>query len=298
MRQALAATDHKEKSMTSPRALLRAWNIQARKKLGQHFLENSAIADKIVSRAGVGPDETVLEIGAGLGALTVPLARSAKRVIAIEKDARLMDLLKTEIKLNRLENVDLLEEDILRFDFRDLANRVHPRPVVFGNLPYNISSQVLVRLIVNRSFIQRAVLMFQRELGERLTAKPGRKSYGRLTVMLRYCADLNIITRVDAAHFFPKPKVDSDVIEVAFKDTVIPDAENEKFLFSVIKAAFGRRRKNLKNALLGSELNLGLGQVREALSACEIDPTRRAETLEVAEFVSLSNHLQHPPPRA
>jgi 16S rRNA (adenine1518-N6/adenine1519-N6)-dimethyltransferase len=184
-----------------------------------------------------------------------------------------------------------LEKDILKIDLQELAQNMRRKFVVMGSLPYNISSQVLVRLVAARDVVSRAVLMFQKELAERITAQPGCKEYGRITVMLRYCSDISKIADVKASLFFPKPKIDSEVLEFRFKSPLKPSANDEVFLFRVIKAAFGNRRKTLKNALAASELNIDAATAATILKRSKIDPIRRAETLSVEEFVMLSNNL-------
>ena len=277
--------------MTSPRVLLAAWRMHARKQLGQHFLENPAASEMIVNRCRVMPEDVVLEIGAGLGALTIPVARIAKKVYAVEKDHKIISLLKTELTSNSLFNVILIEKDILRVNIEEFAEETNRKILVLGNLPYNISSQVLIKLIKSRNTVSRAILMFQKELAQRITAKPCCKKYGRITVMLNYCADIKKVADVKASQFFPRPKVDSEVLEITFKDSLKYSA-NEEFLYMVIKAAFGQRRKNLKNALAGSELHIAAETSRHALENAGIDPTRRAETLTVEEFVRLGNVLK------
>jgi 16S rRNA (adenine1518-N6/adenine1519-N6)-dimethyltransferase len=278
--------------MTSPRILLNAWDIRAKKQLGQHFLSDRSTAEMIVSRSALSGDDVVLEIGAGLGAITIPVARIAREVYAVEVDPRLIDLLNTELLTYNIANVSLMEKSILHFDIKELSRRLNHKIVVMGNLPYNISSQILVRLINSRTAINRAVIMLQKELSQRISAQPGVKAYGRLTVMLNYCADLNRVATIDAALFFPKPKVDSEVLEITFKNRVQDRAHDETFFFRVIKAAFGRRRKTLKNALTGGQLRVTADTARRALNLAGIDPIRRAETLDVSEFVALSNCLQ------
>ncbi len=277
--------------MTSPRELLGGWNIRAKKKLGQVFLADPNTANRIVARAGVGPENIVLEIGAGLGALTLPAARAAGRVVAVEKDEQLAQLLSTELRIQRISNVEIIREDFLHLDLHEVARR-YPLPLlVMGNLPYNISSQILVKLIRCRNLVSRAVLMFQKELAQRLTAQPGGKDYGRLTVMLRYSAEVRSLAVVAANAFYPKPKIDSEVLEIEFNPSTNRRVADEQFLFEVVKASFGRRRKTLKNALVGSELNAAKETVLEALAEAAIDPSRRAETLSVEEFVALGNAL-------
>jgi 16S rRNA (adenine1518-N6/adenine1519-N6)-dimethyltransferase len=158
-----------------------------------------------------------------------------------------------------------------------------------GNLPYNISSQVIVKLIHARQYVDRAVLMLQKEMAQRICAGPGSKTYGRLSVMLQYCATARELMQVKAAQFFPAPKVDSTVIGIRFSAPPPFPAIDEALLFRVIKAAFGKRRKTLRNALSQSDLQLDPATCETLLTQAGIDPTRRAETLSVAEFVRLSN---------
>jgi 16S rRNA (adenine1518-N6/adenine1519-N6)-dimethyltransferase len=277
--------------MTSPKPLLFASDLYPKKHLGQNFLADPSTAEMIVSRSGISKRDTVLEIGAGLGALTVPIALAAKKVFAVEKDTNLLPLLKNELLAKNINNVDIINENILYTDIGSMAAGHGCKIVVIGNLPYNISSQVLIKLIIQRRFVNHAILMFQKELAERICAGPGGKDYGRISVMLKYCADIRKIADVKASLFFPKPKIDSQIIEIRFME--IPDfqADDENFLFRVIKAAFGKRRKTLKNSLSGSELGINMQTVVSALNDAGIDPVRRAETLNIEEFVKLSNAI-------
>ena len=206
--------------MTSPRILLAAHNISPKKQLGQNFIIDPTFTEKIVKRAGILPEDIVLEIGAGLGALTIPLARRARKVIAIEKDRQIVPILNTEVLVSGLTNISIIEKDILSVDISALIEDMDGKIVVMGNLPYNISSQILVQLIRSRAGISRAVLMFQKELAQRLTADSGCKDYGRLTVMLRYCSDIKKLVDVKASLFFPKPKIDSEILEIKFKKEI------------------------------------------------------------------------------
>jgi 16S rRNA (adenine1518-N6/adenine1519-N6)-dimethyltransferase len=277
--------------MTSPKTLLRAWNIKAKKQLGQHFLVDPSTAEMIVKRAKISSKDIVLEIGAGLGALTIPVARAAAKVYAVEKDRQLCDLLKTELLASNVANVSIIPENILQLDYASIAERYSRALVVLGNLPYNISSQVLVQLIRCRNLVSRAILMFQKELAHRIIAHPGNKEYGRLTVMLRYCADIKPVATINASAFFPAPKVASEIIEIKFKAKPDYPQHDESLLFKVIKAAFGNRRKTLKNALAASELRIDPKSAWQALDMAGIDPSRRAETLSVSEFISLQISL-------
>ncbi|WP_372679820.1 16S rRNA (adenine(1518)-N(6)/adenine(1519)-N(6))-dimethyltransferase RsmA [Desulfosarcina sp.] len=277
--------------MTSPRALLTAWNIQARKQLGQNFLNDPNVARAIVNKAGIAGNDVVLEVGPGLGAMTIPAAAAASRVIAVDKDGRIIDLLRTELLAAGIENVEIREADILRVDLEAIAREAGRSLVVLGNLPYNISSQVVVQLIQARRRVDRAVLMLQKEMALRICAGPGSKDYGRLSVMLGYCAYTQVLMQVRAPLFFPAPKVDSTVIGIRFTSPPPFPADDEALLFRVVKAAFGKRRKTLRNALSQSDLNLAPSACEQVLEKARIDPMRRAESLSVAEFVRLSNEI-------
>jgi 16S rRNA (adenine1518-N6/adenine1519-N6)-dimethyltransferase len=277
--------------MTSPRVLLNAHNIRAKKNLGQHFLSDPSTAQMIVNRGNITHEDVVLEIGAGLGALTLPVSHISKKVFAIEKDSQIIDLLETRLVACDRSNVVLMDNNILDLDITTLADDSISKIVVLGNLPYNISSQILVKLINSRRIISRAILMFQKELAQRITARPGCKDYSRLSVMLQYCAEIKTLATIKADLFFPKPKVDSEVLEIKFKDKSDCLPCDERFLFEVIKAAFGKRRKTLKNALSKSMLHINVDNIRDALECSGIDSCRRAETLTVSEFVNLSNCL-------
>ena len=277
--------------MTSPRILLAAHNIRPKKQMGQNFIVDPGFTEKIVKLAEILPEDIILEIGAGLGALTIPLARRAQKVFAVEKDRQIIPILNLEILVSGLTNISIIEKDILSVDVKALVEDMGGKIVVMGNLPYNISSQILVQLIRSRGGISRAVLMFQKELAQRITAEIGCKDYGRLTVMLRYCSDIKKLVDVKASLFFPKPKVDSQILELKFKKEIDHKAVDEPFFFKVIKSGFGNRRKTLKNALSASDLNIDPNTATMVLEKSGIDPIRRAETLTVEEFVRLSNTL-------
>lgn len=274
--------------MTSPRALLKAWDIKAKKQLGQNFLRDPNAVRAIVDHAEISPDDVVLEIGPGLGAITIPAAKAAHKLVAVDKDGRIIDLLRTELLAAGIENVEVREADILRTDLTAIYDELGRKMIVMGNLPYNISSQVIVQLIHARNGVDRAVLMLQKEMAQRICAGPGSKTYGRLSVMLGYCAETKVLLQVKASQFFPAPKVDSTVIGVTFKTPPFL-ADDEPFLFRVIKTAFGKRRKTLRNALSQSDLGLTPTTCENLLIEADIDPMLRAERLSASEFVNLSN---------
>ena len=275
--------------MTSPGKLLSAWNLHPKKQLGQNFLSDPSTAEMIINRSGIGSEDTLLEVGAGLGALTIPAARVSKKVYAVEKDQGLIGLLKTELLVYNISNTTLINSDILQLDLKQFVENESKKIIVIGNLPYNISSMLLVRLINNRNIVSRAILMFQKEMAKRIYACPNCKDYSRLSVMTQYCADIKKIATVKAPLFFPKPKIDSEVIELTFKTRLQYQADDEQLLFMVIKAAFSKRRKTLRNSLAGNILEIDTQTAFDLLKQAEIDPVRRAETLTVHEFVKLSN---------
>lgn len=277
--------------MTSPRRLLNYWQLHPKRQLGQNFLIDPSTADMIVSRSKINPKDVVLEIGAGLGALTIPLSRTARKVYAVEIDQALTSLLKAELDSHGIENVAIMDHNILRTDIQKIMETAGRKLIVFGNLPYNISSQVLVHLIKSRSALKRAILMFQKELARRISAGPGKKDYGRISAMLQSCADIKSIAEVKASQFFPRPKIDSEVLEIIFNNWMDQFVKEEDLFFNVIKAAFSKRRKTLKNALGTSVYFQDAKDADQVLNNIGIDPIRRAETLTVEEFAKLSNEV-------
>jgi 16S rRNA (adenine1518-N6/adenine1519-N6)-dimethyltransferase len=267
--------------------LLSAHDLRPRKQLGQNFLAQPATARMIVDRARISAGDRVLEIGPGLGALTLPLAEAAGSVLAIEKDAGLVPVLRRALAAAGHEQVEVREADILGCDLAAIAREAGGPLTVVGNLPYNISSQVVVQLIEARRDVARAVLMFQRELAARLVAAPGGRDYGRITAMLSYCASVQRLAVVGASAFYPAPQVSSEVVAIRFEPDRPYPPHDERHLFRVIAAAFGQRRKTLRNALASGGLGLATDAAEEALRRADIDPRRRAETLAPAEFVRI-----------
>ena len=277
---------HAKTRALSAKALLAAFDLKPKKAKGQNFLADPATARACVDRANLSGDDVVLEIGPGLGALTIPMSQVVKQVIAVEWDSNLARVLENQVESLGIGNVTILNQDILKTDIREIAAQAGPGMVAVANLPYNISSQVLIRLIQNRDLFKKADLMFQTELGQRIMAAPGNKDYGRITVLAQYTSQIRVLYSLGPAHFYPKPQVDSQVLEFLFK---APDPSvNEDILFAIVKAAFGKRRKTLKNALANSELPWTGAQVQTTLDQAGITPERRAETLSVEEFIVLT----------
>ncbi|MFH2092590.1 MAG: 16S rRNA (adenine(1518)-N(6)/adenine(1519)-N(6))-dimethyltransferase RsmA [Pseudomonadota bacterium] len=272
--------------MTHPGQLLKENNLFAGKELGQNFLSDPGTAKMIVAKTGISTDSHVLEIGPGLGALTVHIARLADRVIAIEKDSRLIPLLKQELESQGITNVTIINQDVLKLDISQLVQ--DKKLVVIGNLPYNISSQIIFKLVKERGLVEKAYLMFQKELATRMLASPGKKDYSRLAAVVQYAADVTVVAHIGPSNFFPKPDVDSTILKFNFFETRDLDPEQEDVLFDVIKAAFSKRRKSLKNSMADGEFKYDRQRVIHALETAGIDPARRAETVSVEEFKSLA----------
>ncbi|MBU1195604.1 MAG: ribosomal RNA small subunit methyltransferase A [Proteobacteria bacterium] len=275
--------------MTHPGQLLKTNSLYAGKELGQNFLSDPNTADMIVRRTGISKHSHVLEIGPGLGALTLPIARITDHVTVVEKDFRLVPLLKQELENAGLNHVTILTMDALKLDIRTIVK--DQKLVVIGNLPYNISSQILFKLVEDSQYIEKAFLMFQKELATRILAAPGGKDYSRLTAVVKYAADINFVADVGPHSFFPKPAVDSTILRFDFFEEKAFGPEQEKLLFNVIKAAFSKRRKSLKNSMEGGEFKFEKPFIINALESAGIDPQRRAETLSVEEFKSLARAI-------
>jgi len=251
----------------------------AKKSLGQNFLFDPAILGRIIEASGIGPDDTVVEIGPGPGRLTLMLSEIAKRVIAIELDSDLYRKLQDE--LTGRENVELVLGDALKYRYDDLG----PFKVV-ANIPYYITTPIIFSLIEARSNLVSMTLTIQKEVAQRIVASPGPKDYGVLSLAVQYHADPEIKFIIPAGAFRPVPKVDSAVIKMHIRKTPKVVVADEVLLFKIIRAGFSQRRKTLSNALKPL-----MPDIRDVLIDAGIDPGRRGETLSMDEFAKLADHL-------
>ncbi len=263
-----------------------------KKRLGQHFLRDRGVIQKIIDRAGFLPSDHVLEIGAGMGELTIPLAGRVRRITAVEKDPQLADMLEERLFRARINNVTLINEDILRLDLGRVRGHSQEKIKAIGNLPYNISSPFLEILLNNRDIISRAVLMFQYELARRLLSGPGGKEYGAITVMIQYNAAVSPILEVAKEAFYPRPKVGSMVIMIDMERQYPVRARDDAQFKRVVKAAFSHRRKTVLNSLKGTLTSYTGEEISDALNRCGIDPQRRAETIDIDGFLRLAAELR------
>jgi 16S rRNA (adenine1518-N6/adenine1519-N6)-dimethyltransferase len=270
---------------TSPAAMLARYELAASKQRGQTFLSDDNVTRKVVAAAGVSSDDVVVEVGPGFGALTFGLAEAARHVIAVEIDLGIARAFREEY--GSPERVTLVEQDILDFDFGAAAKESDvERLTVVGNIPYNVTSPLITHLIASKGSVARAVLMVQSEVGARIVAGPGDADYSGLSVVTRYHARVRRLFTVRASCFYPRPKVDSGVIEIDFREPVAHLSDPGIFE-SVVRAAFGKRRKMLRQSLgaLMKDAGLTASQL-EGLTS--IDMKRRGETLDVDEFDRLA----------
>ncbi len=275
--------------MPSIREEMKAYGLFPKKRLGQHFLVDPNILDKVIRAAEVGKQDVVLEIGPGLGGMTLGLSREAKKVIAVEIDPKLVAILKEKTKEHR--NVEVVKSDILKMDFEHFLKK-EGRPVkVVANLPYQISTPLLFRFVESREVFSAFTLMLQKEVAQRMAAPPGGKEYGPLSIFVQLSLDVSIRFFIKPSAFFPPPKVESAVVQLVWKEKPMIQANEEEWFRRVVKACFGYRRKTLINALRHSELSVP-GSVESRMEQAGIDPRRRPETLTIPEFAKLANVLR------
>lgn len=262
--------------------------MRPKKSLSQNFLTNDKAARRIVESLDLKKDDTVLEIGAGKGALTGYLLEKVDKVLAVEIDKRLCSYLKQ--RFSNKKNLKLINKDILKINFRDSVQPGSSCKVV-GNLPYQITSPVLSLLLENKEFITLCVLMFQKEVALRICAVPGNKDWSPLSIAVQLYSDVKILFHLEPSSFFPPPQVDSSVIQMVFLSEPRVRVPDEKLFFWVVRSAFGQRRKMLMNSLTAN-LDLPKKGIEVILNKIDIDPRRRAETLSLNEFARLSSAMR------
>ncbi len=264
--------------------------MRAKKALGQNFLVDGNVLANIVKAADISPEDMVLEVGPGRGALTARLAEAAARVVAVEYDRDLVPLLRNE--LCRYQSLEVINADILRLDLQEaLGYSVGDKWKVVANLPYNISSQILFRFIEERAMFSEMLLMLQKEVGERLLAPPSCKDYGVLTVFCRLYFDVERVLSVKPASFRPVPRVDSVVLRFRVLGKPRVEVGDESLFRRVVKASFAQRRKTLLNCLKGMDASADEASLRRVLESAGIDPRRRGETLSLDDFALLTKHI-------
>lgn len=274
--------------------LLRKHGFTFKKSLGQNFLIDGNILRNIAEAAELGPDTGVLEIGPGIGALTEKLAERAGRVIAVEIDQRLLPIL--EESLAPFPNVGIVHGDVLKIDLAELIRERFAgmrKLSVAANLPYYITTPIVMRLLEERLPFATIVVMVQREVADRMRAAPGGKDYGSLSVAVQYYTEPEWIASVPRSVFIPPPSVDSAVLRLRVRERPAVETADEALFFDVVRAAFAQRRKTLLNNLqnMPAAKSLGKDGVRRMIESSGISPDRRGETLTLAEFAALADAL-------
>lgn len=263
--------------------ICKRFDIKMSKKLGQNFLIKRGIVDEIVHAAELRPGEPVLEVGPGIGTLTQGLAQSGADVTAIELDRRLLEVLDTT--LASYDNVRIIHGDVLKLDVPSIMN--HKPFKVVANLPYYITTPIIMSLLESKLPIERLVVMVQKEVALRMIAKPGTKDYGALSVAVQYYTEPDIVLDVPPKSFLPAPAVTSSVIRCVLRDKPPVDVIDEKLFFRVVKAGFAQRRKTFSNTM--KTTGLTRDRIEELLAKANIDGQRRGETFTLQEFADVAN---------
>lgn len=263
--------------------ICKRFDIKMSKKLGQNFLIKRGIVDEIVHAAELTPGEPVLEVGPGIGTLTQGLAQSGADVTAIELDRRLLEVLDTT--LASYDNVRIVHGDVLKLDVPSIMN--HKPFKVVANLPYYITTPIIMSLLESKLPIERLVVMVQKEVALRMVAKPGTKDYGALSVAVQYYTEPDIVLDVPPKSFLPAPAVTSSVIRCVLRDKPPVDVIDEKLFFRVVKAGFAQRRKTFSNTM--KTTGLSKDRIEVLLAKANIDGQRRGETFTLQEFADVAN---------
>ncbi|AZR74439.1 16S rRNA (adenine(1518)-N(6)/adenine(1519)-N(6))-dimethyltransferase [Anoxybacter fermentans] len=281
-----------EKVISTPgktREILQKFNLQPNKALGQNFLIDNNILNKIIKAGEVTKKDHVIEIGPGIGSLTQRLAEMAGKVTVIEKDRRLIPVLK-EI-LHMYDNINYIEDDVLKVDWSKIIGPGEKIKVI-ANLPYYITTPIIMGLLENCLPVDIMVFMVQKEVAERMVAEPGGKDYGALSIAVQFYSKAEIVAIVPPTVFIPRPKVNSAIIKLTRLEKPAVDVLSEEIFFKVVKASFQQRRKTLGNSLSrSSELPLSKVEIKEALKVAGIDPSLRGEKLRIEDFGRLSDEI-------
>lgn len=274
-------------------AVLQRYNFNFQKKFGQNFLIDGHVIEKIIAAAGIGKEDVVLEIGPGIGTLTQRLCEAAGDVVAVEIDRNLIPIL-TGDTCKDYANLQIVSGDIMKTDIPELLKPFGKRPVkVVANLPYYITTPILMKLLEDRLPIESITVMVQKEVAERMETGPGTKDYGALSLAVQYYSEPYLAANVPANCFMPRPNVGSAVIRLTIHEEPPVNVKDEKHMFALIRASFNQRRKTLVNGIgNAAELPYSKEQVAAALTKLGMSETVRGEALTLSEFAALSDALQ------
>ena len=277
-------------SLQETKIILNKYNITANKKLGQNFLINDDVIEKIISSANIEQNDIIIEIGPGLGTLTKRLLEKASKVIAIEIDNKMINILNDRFK--QCDNFVLINQDVLKTDLNKLISQYKnsfEKVKIVANLPYYITTPIIMKLLEEKLDIESITVMIQKEVAQRITADPGDKLSGAITYSVNYYAIPEEIIAVESDSFIPAPEVDSEVIKLYIRNIPAVNVINEKMFFNIIKASFMQRRKTLLNSLANFGITKDKEKLKEILTKAEIDETMRGERLTIEQFAKLSN---------
>lgn len=280
-------------SPTATREIINKYSFAFQKKFGQNFLIDSNILENIVNAAEITKDDFVLEIGPGIGTMTQYLCEAAGQVVAVEIDKMLIPILKDT--LSEYDNVEVINQDVLKVDIKSLVEEKNAgKPIkVVANLPYYITTPIIMGLFESGVPIESITIMVQKEVADRMQTGPGSKDYGALSLAVQYYAQARVMLTVSAQCFMPRPNVDSAVIKLTRHKETTVDVKDEKLMFKIIRASFNQRRKTLVNGLKNSpELSFSKEEIVEAIAAIGKPETIRGEALTLEEFAELSNKLK------
>lgn len=269
--------------------MLKTRDLHFKKSLGQNFLTDKEVLSDIVKAADIKKDDFVLEIGPGPGVLTRELAKNASRVVAVELDRDIIELLSENI--SDYDNVEIINKDILKVDLEEISQKYFDKKSfkVIANLPYYITTPIVMKLLETDVKIESIVIMIQKEVAQRLTAEPGSKDFGAISLSVNYYADAHIVRIVPPEAFVPAPKVYSAVLKLSVLEKPRIDVSDEKYLFKLIKASFSKRRKTFLNAISGeSDLNISKDEAQLVLSELGFSDNLRGETLSLMQFAQIS----------
>lgn len=265
-------------------------NFKFSKSLGQNFLIDDNVIDKILDGARLSEGDKIIEVGPGIGTLTREMGKVADKVVAIEIDKTLIPILKDT--LDEFENIEVVNQDILKVDVQGLVNeKLSGGPVkLVANLPYYITTPIVMKFLEEDIPVTDIVVMVQKEVADRMNALPGSKDYGALSIAVQYYCETEIVAKAPRHMFVPQPNVDSTVIGLHVREEKKYKVDNEEIFFKTVKASFGQRRKTLLNSLGGLGF-LNKDEIREVLQEANIDEKRRGETLSIEEFANLANKV-------
>lgn len=280
--------------LTSPRTIkyiMEKYGFKFSKGLGQNFIIDDNVLTRIIDGSDINETDGILEIGPGIGVMTEVLCENAEKVVSVEIDKTLIPVL--EETVGHHSNLKVINQDVLKLDLLELVREEFGdrKPKLIANLPYYVTTPIIMKFLEERIPVSDLIVMIQKEVADRIVAKPSTKDYGALSVVVQYFTEPSIVTRVSRGSFMPMPNVDSTVIRLNVRERPPVSLDDEETFFLTIKDAFGKRRKTLLNALSSGFLKISKAQAKEALAIADIEENTRGEALDIDTFARLSNAI-------